>query len=123
MGESYAAMGSPALVAGERLSPRGERETGVGGSPRRANRLVQVLRAVYLVLAWIFAAGVLVQAYLAGLGIFAAGPWLEVHSGLGWTLALVAIGLLVLVFASRQPRQIVLLNLLLFVLLFVQVGV
>lgn len=44
------------------------------------------------------------------------------HSGIGWLLALVSIGMLLLVFMSRQPRQVVLLNVLVFALMFVQVG-
>jgi hypothetical protein len=61
-------------------------------------------------------------AYLAGQGIFAAANWIHVHSGIGWLLALVSIGMLLLVFMSRQPRQVVLLNMLVFALMFVQVG-
>ncbi len=47
--------------------------------PRRARR-------AYLILAIIFAVGVMAQAFLAGAGIFLAGDWMLWHEGIGHLL-------------------------------------
>ncbi|GHO62146.1 hypothetical protein KSC_010380 [Ktedonobacter sp. SOSP1-52] len=63
-----------------------------------------------------------IQAYLAGMGIFANASWLKDHSGLGWELAQLSILMLILLFLSRFPRRIILLHLLLIVDVIFQVG-
>jgi hypothetical protein len=88
----------------------------------RPGALTRGLRVAFAVCAWTFALGILAQAYLAGLSIFAAATWIEAHSALGWLLGLAALALAVLVFMARLSRGVVALTVLLFALTFVQVG-
>jgi hypothetical protein len=80
------------------------------------------IRVVYVVLAWLFAVGVVAQAYFAGLSLFGYPAGLQLHSGVGWLMALDAILLLVLVFLGRFPRRVVVHTVVLFALMFLQVS-
>ena len=52
--------------------------------------MVRGARYVYLGLAWLFVAGLVLQVFYAGMGIFGASDF-EPHVGLGWILHLVPI--------------------------------
>lgn len=59
----------------------------------------------YAVLAWVFLVGVVVQTFYAGMGLFAGAENLEVHVGLGWTLHLVPIVMLIVGAVGRVGRR------------------
>lgn len=84
--------------------------------------VTRIFQVIYVIVAWLFALGVLIQAYLAGMGIFANVSWLKDHSNLGWELGNFSILMLILLFLGRFPRQIILLHLLLIVDVVFQVG-
>ncbi len=66
---------------------------------------MQILRRVHLALAWAFVAGVVVQVFLAGLGVFDSPERFEIHRGWGYTLELLPILLLVVAAAGRLGRR------------------
>jgi Family of unknown function (DUF6220) len=81
--------------------------------------VTRTFRAVYLVLAWAFLAGITAQVFLIGLDLFADPGMLAVHEQFGWVLHLSP--LLVLLFAvlSRAGRGSWLLSLALAVTVFI----
>lgn len=89
---------------------------------RTYGTITRVFQTMYIVITWLFALGVLVQAYLAGLGIFENAGWLKAHSGLGWSLGQFSILMLILLPLGRFPRKIVLLHLVLVLDVIIQVG-
>jgi hypothetical protein len=66
---------------------------------------MQILRRVHLALAWAFVAGVVVQVFLAGLGVFDSPERFEVHRTWGYTLELLPILLLVVAAVGRLGRR------------------
>jgi hypothetical protein len=82
-----------------------------------ARHLVQLSS---LVLGVVFALAILFQVFLAGGGIFAAGPWLEMHRSFGYMLGIFPLLLLVLALIARQPWRRVGLHALVFVLVGLQ---
>ena len=50
--------------------------------------MVGAARYAYLVLAWAFVVGVVVQVFFIGLGLFAGSRNIELHVTLGWILHL-----------------------------------
>jgi hypothetical protein len=60
---------------------------------------------VYVALAWAFAAGLVVQVFFIGLGLFAGSENLALHVNLGWILHLVPILILVAAAVARAGRQ------------------
>ena len=74
-------------------------ETGVTGMAYGA-------RTAYWVIAWLFVAALLAQVYLIGLAFLAAQPTLEPHVGLGHTLGILLLPLLVLTYVARHPRPL-----------------
>ncbi len=67
--------------------------------------MVRGARYAYAVLAWAFVAGLVVQVFFIGLGLFAGSENLALHVGLGWVLHLVPILILVAVAVARAGRQ------------------
>lgn len=57
--------------------------------------------------AWLFAAGVVAQVFLAGLGLFASGAHWADHRALGSAIGAFPIALLVLAVAGRLPVRVV----------------
>lgn len=78
-------------------------------------------RRVHAWLAWLFVAAVLVQVFLAGLGIFAAEVGFGWHVEFGYTvIGIVTLGVLLSAIAGGLPRREIGLSLLLLVLYVVQ---
>lgn len=48
--------------------------------------MVRVARYAYLALAWAFVAGLVLQVYFIGLGMFGSSEYRELHAGFGWTI-------------------------------------
>jgi len=76
-----------------------------------STKIIFGVRLAFLLLAWLFVAGILFQAYLAGLALIAAGPGLltrraiwDTHIGLGHWIGVLPALMLLLVFLSRFPR-------------------
>jgi hypothetical protein len=65
--------------------------------------MVKISRYIYLVFAWLFLAGVVTQVFLAGMVVVATQmPW-NAHIGLGHTLALPLLLMLVSMYLGRMP--------------------
>lgn len=62
-------------------------------------------RYLYAGLAWAFVAGVVVQVFFIGLGLFAGSENLELHVTLGWILHLVPILILAVAALARAGRR------------------
>ena len=60
-----------------------------------------VARTAHLVVAWLLVAGLIVQVFLAGLGVFRDPASFETHKDFGYTLELLPLVLLVLGFGRR----------------------
>ena len=77
-------------------------------------------RRSYVVLAWLFVAGTVVQVYFAGLGLLVDPTQLRLHVSLGNILHSIVLLQLVLAFTARLPRPIAGLTVLQNVLFFAQ---
>jgi hypothetical protein len=93
------------------------------GAHRAADPARSILMAARRVLlagaAWLFLAGVVVQVFLAGAGLFEVSDF-AAHAGLGWSLSLVPILVFVLAVAARADRPTILLTIVLAVATIVQ---
>lgn len=63
-------------------------------------------RIAYLVVAWLFVAAVIVQVFLAGLGVFAGAANWRTHVGFGYGIGWLFMILLVTAFLGRVPGAI-----------------
>lgn len=77
-------------------------------------------RAAYLVLIWVFVACLVVQLFLAGLGVFAGYQNFLTHRDFGYLFGLLLLPLLILAALARLPRRFFLMTLLLLVLFAMQ---
>ena len=66
--------------------------------------MTSVARYAYAIFAWAFLLGLVVQVFLAGLGMFAGGQNFRLHADLGWALHLAPILILAAAVASRSGR-------------------
>lgn len=82
--------------------------------------LRSVARTVYLVVIWIFVACLVVQFFLAGLGVFAGYQNFLTHRDFGYLFGLLVLPLIILAALARLPRRFILLSLLLLVLFAMQ---
>lgn len=80
-------------------------------------------RFVYLVAAWLFVVGVLVQVFLAGMVVVALRMGWDNHASLGHMLALPLLLMLVTVYLGRFPRRMKGLTWLLFFVYVIQADV
>src|SRR5262245_4026410 len=80
----------------------------------------RAMRWTYVVSAWIILAAVIVQFFLAGLGVFGGPGGFEAHATLGYSLPLVMLIGLLLAFAARLPWRTIGLTALLPVLALLQ---
>jgi hypothetical protein len=63
------------------------------------------IRRAHLIVAWAFVAGVVLQVFLAGLGVFENAARFSTHAGWGYLLELLPTVLLVLALAGRLGRR------------------
>ena len=81
-----------------------DRQTG-----RESGGLVRGARGAVVVLAWIFAAGVVVQVFLAGLSLFESASYWADHEAFGRWLGFIPVPLLLLALVGRLPLRLVVL--------------
>jgi hypothetical protein len=82
--------------------------------------MVSGARWLLLVLIWLYVAGILVQVFLAGMGLFGGARDFQPHVGLGWILHLVPVLLLIVAAVARVGRQLLWWTTALLVVQFVQ---
>lgn len=70
------------------------------------NRIVHWARIAYLVVAWLFVAAVIVQVFLAGLGVFAGAANWRTHVRFGWGIAWLPLILILLALVGRLPGAV-----------------
>jgi len=64
-------------------------------------------RYTYLGLVWLFLVGIVVQVFLAGMGLFGVPRDFEAHIGLGWLLHLGPVLLLIAAAIAQVGRRII----------------
>lgn len=64
-----------------------------------------IARTVHLALAWLLVAGLIVQVFLAGLGVFKGPASFETHRGWGYMLELLPLFLLIVGLVARLGRR------------------
>lgn len=80
-------------------------------------------RIVYVIMAWLFVIGVLVQVYLAGMVVVAGRMGWSNHVDLGHSLGIPLLLMLVAAYAGRLPGSLKRLTWLLFVVYIIQADV
>jgi len=76
--------------------------------------MVKISRYLYLVAAWLFVAGVVMQVFLVGMVVVARQVGWDDHVGLGHTLAMPLLVMLLSMYFGRLPKQMKWLTWLLF---------
>lgn len=76
-------------------------------------------RLAFAVVAWLFVVGVVIQVFLAGAGLFKLMDF-TTHAGLGWTIAVVPLVMLVLALVAHVDRRTGLLSIALAVVTAIQ---
>jgi hypothetical protein len=66
---------------------------------------MRLIRRAHVVVAWAFVAGVVLQVFLAGLGVFDNPATFSVHATWGYTLEILPLLLLALAAAGRLGRR------------------
>ena len=64
----------------------------------------KVFQIAYAVTAWLFVVGILMQVFLVGLSLLGQRPSWEIHVGLGHTLSILALLLVILAYVGKLPR-------------------
>lgn len=82
--------------------------------------MVSGARWLFLVLVWIYLAGILYQVFLAGSALFGPDRSFETHIGLGYLLHLVPILLIVVALIARVGQPLIRWTLALLVVQFIQ---
>jgi hypothetical protein len=80
---------------------------------------MRIWRFIYATLAWLFVAGVIVQVFLAGVGLFGAGS-LDLHRSFGYWIELIPLLMLPFAWPAHVGRRMVWLNVALFVVVLIQ---
>ena len=80
---------------------------------------MQVSRAMFAIISWIFLGMVVLQVFYAGVGLFGAGD-MTTHVGFGYTVAFVPILVLIAAFVARAGGRLIGLATLLLLLTFLQ---
>ncbi|HEY0756919.1 MAG TPA: DUF6220 domain-containing protein [Ktedonobacteraceae bacterium] len=86
----------------------------------RPGSFVRAMRGAYIGVSWLFALCLLVQFFLAGLGVFAGPEWFGVHAIFAFFFEFLTIIMLALALLGRFPRSIPLFSLLLIGQFFLQ---
>lgn len=81
----------------------------------QAGTFTRVMRILYIISAWLFALCILIQVFLAGLGVFDSATFFSAHIAFAHNFQYIAILLLILALLGRFPRAIPLFSLLLIV--------
>ncbi len=76
--------------------------------------MIRISRFVYLGSGWLFVAGVVAQVFLAGMVVVAASMGWDAHAGLGHTLSMPLLLMLVSMYLGRMPGRVKRLTWLLF---------
>lgn len=66
--------------------------------------MIRAARYAYAALAWAFVAGILLQVFYAGLGIFEKSQGFDLHANFGWLLHLGPLPILVAAALARAGR-------------------
>jgi mercuric ion transport protein len=77
-------------------------------------------RTAYLVVVWVFVACLVVQFFLAGLGVFAGYQNFLTHRDFGYLFGLLVLPVVIFAALARLPRRFILLSLLILVLFAMQ---
>ncbi len=85
--------------------------------------MIKAARYTYLVLVWLFLIGVVTQVFLAGMVVVAGLSNWEGHIGLGHTLGLPLIFMLISMYVGRMPSETKRLTWLLFLVYVIQADV
>ncbi len=72
--------------------------------------MVRGSRYAYVVLSWVFVAGLLAQVLFVGLAMFSDPKVLELHRTFGWILHLWPLVILLFAFLSRAGSRLVAVN-------------
>ena len=80
---------------------------------------MQVFRAVFAIISWIFLAMVVLQVFYAGVGLFGAGD-MKTHVGFGYLVAIVPLLVLIAAAIAQAGRRLIGLSALLLLLTFLQ---
>lgn len=75
-----------------------------------------------MILAWLFAAGVVTQVFLAGLALFDTALRWQDHRDFGMMIGIVLLPLVLLVLAGRLPRQVIGMTVVLMIVYGVQIA-
>ena len=65
---------------------------------------VRLSRYAYTAVAWLFVIGILTQVFLVGLSLLGRQPSWQIHMGLGHTLGILALLLVVLAYVGALPH-------------------
>lgn len=82
--------------------------------------MFSIARNLHAIVAWVFVAGLILQVWLAGRGVFESPTVFETHRDVGYTLSLFTVVLLVLGLLGGMGRRAALLAIGIFVLLILQ---
>ena len=81
---------------------------------------MQMSRTIHFGLAWLLAAGLIVQVFLAGLGVFAGAANFELHRNFGFGLQALPFFMAIAAWVGRLGRREIILAVVLFLLFFLQ---
>ena len=79
-----------------------------------------IARTVYVVVAWLFVAGLVIQVFLAGLGVFDSPTSFATHRDVGYTLEIFPVVLLVVELLGGMGRRLAVLAIVVFGLIILQ---
>jgi|SRR5581483_2030127 len=72
--------------------------------------MVQWMRLIYLVVAWLFPVAILVQVLFVGLSLFTGQSYWDTHIEFGHTIGILPILLVILGYLGRLPRWTIILT-------------
>jgi hypothetical membrane protein len=81
---------------------------------------VQIARTIHLGLAWLLVVGLVVQIFLAGLGVFAGASNFATHRDVGYLLQAFPFFMAITAWLGKLSRRHIVLAVVIFVLFFVQ---